>query len=248
MPQNAGMQTVAELGNLTIYANPPGKLAVLTRDKRAETGKLLIVDKATRGITVTWPVDLYRGCQLTGPSEDMALVGDFAYFSACGTRRTAVDFESNTEGGFFDFNRMSLKDGVIDLFALPRVFSNPRIVVTGTTVYLFPDNRSTAWKLDEVNGRVVANDGNHREPAHSQGRRRGAPAGCRGRGNGHVVAHSDRSIVYVDADPARSIEVGERARARTLESREAGARPHPLGHSRHRGRRAAGTEEAEPAE
>ena len=45
----SGMQTVAELGDLTIYANPAGRLGIITRDKRQESGQLLVVDKATYG-------------------------------------------------------------------------------------------------------------------------------------------------------------------------------------------------------
>lgn len=197
---DAGLQTVAELGDLTIYANPPDKIGIITRDKKAGTGKLLVVDKATRAVTTTWPVDLYPASQLLGPSEEMALVGDSAYFASVRYANNGVDFEANTEGGYFDFNRMSLADGAIDSFALPREFSNPRIAVIGTTVYLFPDNNSTAWKLDEANGRVVQSNENITNPHILKDAGAGPLQVAVGAATGTLSRMSDRSIVYVDAE------------------------------------------------
>lgn len=196
----AGLQTIAELGDLTIYANPPDRLGVITRDKKAGVGKLLVVDKATRAITTMWPVDLYPGSQLLGPSEEMALVGDSAFFTSVRYASDGVDFVPNAEGGYFDFNRMSLKDGAIDSFALPREFRNPRIVVSGTQVYLFPDNNAKPWKLDEPNGRVVMTNENITNPHILKDAGAGPLQVAVGAAPGTLSRMSDRSIVYVDAD------------------------------------------------
>jgi hypothetical protein len=195
----SGMQTVAELGDLTIYANAPDRIGIITRDKKAGTGQLLVVDKATRSVTSTWALDLYPGSQLLGPSEEMALVGDSAYFASVRYAENGVDFEPNAEGGYFDFNRMSLADGAIDSFALPREFTNPRIAVAGTTVYLFPDNSSPAWKLDEANGRVVKSDENITNPHILKDAGAGPLQVAVGASPGTLSRLPDRSIVYVDS-------------------------------------------------
>lgn len=194
-----GLQTVAELGDLVIYASPPDRIGIITRDKKAQTGKLLVVDKATRAVTGEWTLDLYPGSQLLGPSEEMALVGDAAYFASVRYASNGVDFEPNTEGGFFDFNRMSLADGAIDSFALPREFTNPRIVVVGATVYLFPNNSSPAWKLDEAHGRVVKANENITNPHILKDAGAGPLQVAVGAAPGTLSRLPDRSIVYVDA-------------------------------------------------
>jgi hypothetical protein len=194
-----GMQTVAELGDLTIYANPPDRIGIITRDKKAGTGQLLVIDKATRAVTSTWTMDLYPGSQILGPSEEMALVGNAAYFASVRYASNGVDFEPNAEGGYFDFNRMSLADGAIDSFALPREFTNPRIVVIGTTVYLFPNNSSKAWKLDEANGRVVKAQEDIVNPHILKDAGAGPLQVAVGAAPGTLSRLPDRSIVYVDA-------------------------------------------------
>ncbi len=194
-----GMQTVAELGDLTIYANPPDRIGIITRDKKAGTGQLLVVDKATRAVTSTWTLDLYPGSQILGPSEEMALVGNAAYFASVRYAPDGVDFEPNAAGGYFDFNRMSLADGAIDSFALPREFTNPRIVVIGTTVYLFPNNSSPAWKLDEANGRVVKAQEDIVNPHILKDAGAGPLQVAVGAAPGTLSRLPDRSIVYVDA-------------------------------------------------
>ncbi len=194
-----GMQTVAELGDLTIYANPPDRIGIITRDKKAGTGQLLVIDKATRAVTSTWTMDLYPGSQILGPSEEMALVGNAAYFASVRYASNSVDFEPNAEGGYFDFNRMSLADGAIDSFALSREFTNPRIVVIGTTVYLFPNNSSPAWKLDEANGRVVKAQEDIVNPHILKDAGAGPLQVAVGAAPGTLSRLPDRSIVYVDA-------------------------------------------------
>ncbi len=195
-----GMQTVAELGDLTIYANPPDRIGIITRDKKAGTGQLLVVDKATRAITKTWALDLYPGSQVRGPSEEMALVGGSAYFVSVRYASDGENFEPNAEGGYFDFNRMSLADGAIDSFALPREFTNPRVAVVGTAVYLFPNNSSPAWKLDEANGRVMRSDENIPNPHILKDAGAGPLQVAVGAAPGTLSRLSDQSIVYVDAN------------------------------------------------
>ena len=95
---------------------------------------------------------------------------------------------------------MSLKDGAIDSFALSRAFSNPRIVVAGTTVYLFPNNTSSAWKLDEANGRIVETTETITNPHILKDAGAGPLQVAVGAATGTLSRLPDRSIVYVDAE------------------------------------------------
>ena len=105
---------------------------------------------------------------------------------------------------------MSIKDGAIDSFALPREFTNPRIVVSGTSVYLFPDNSAKAWKLDEANGRVVQSSEAISNPHILKDAGAGPLQVAVGAAPGTLSRMSDRSIVYVDAAIRRDrVEVRE---------------------------------------
>lgn len=171
----AGIQQVATLGNSTVYDNTGDKIAIVTRDYATKSGKLLVVDKATRTTELTWPLYSVPSTQLLGPSEDLALVGESAYFVAVRVDFNGQPLEPNELGGSFDLNKVSLRTGDVAIVPLPREMTNPRATTVDGELILYSGGGSVTWTLDEAANTVQPVAGKPRAAVISRIHRDGMP-------------------------------------------------------------------------
>lgn len=145
-----GMQQIATLGQVTVYGSNAEKIGVLSRDNNTRAGTFLLVDKATRHVDASWPVYVFPASQLLGPSEDLVVTDEYAYFVSVRFDTEGLPMGPNTLGGGFDFNRLALRDGVLDMVPLPREVTNPRLTEIDGEPIVYSSTTGLVWSFDPV--------------------------------------------------------------------------------------------------
>lgn len=195
---DAGFKTVQRLGDLTVYANANGKLAVLSRDKLARKGNLLVIDKKTRKVEVNWPVDAYPVGLLDGPSEEMILSDGAAYFASVRYASDGMSIDRNILGGTFDLNRVSLADGTLKSFPIPEEVNYPKLVLANGVVMVRATTTAKVWAFDAARGELQEMSG--MPPSKGQVKSladSGTPANVRAY-SGSMLALPNKAKVFVD--------------------------------------------------
>jgi hypothetical protein len=195
---DAGFKTVQRLGDLTVYANANGKLAVLSRDKVAQKGSLLVIDKKTRKVEANWPVDAYPVSLLVGPSEEMILSDGAAYFASVRYASDGLSIDRNILGGTFDINRVSLADGTLESFPIPEEVNYPKLVLADGVVMVRTTTTAKVWAFDAARGELQEMSG--MPPSKGQVETladSGAPANVSAY-SGSVLTLPNQTKVFVD--------------------------------------------------
>jgi hypothetical protein len=144
---------VENLGDVTLYGFSPNRIVVLTHRKVRNTGELIVLDRRTNALETRLPVDSYPASQLSGMTEDVAVIADDVYFVSVRYSANLKTVERNSRGGYFDLNRLSLKDGKSETWPFPREMANPRLGAVNGRVMTFGDTRR--YTLDEAARSVV---------------------------------------------------------------------------------------------
>ena len=211
---SSGIERVEPLGDLTIYTDTPDKIALLTRDKAAARGKLVIVDKTTKKVASNCPVYEYPASQLSGPSDDLVLIGNIAYFASV---RYAVDGRSitpNSLGGTFDFTSVDSFSCRIESLGLPKDAHNPRVVAENGHVIIHAGYRGLAWTFQPGSKEVeewssppefTANVLNREVDAKIQLNNEHAASATLG----GVLQLPDSSTVYIDSESGAVMKVSK---------------------------------------
>lgn len=145
----SGLRSVLQLGDRTVYGTSKKKIGVVSRDTLSSSTTLFIVDKATRKLSASWPLDALPVSQLSGPSHDVVVNENFAYFVGMRSSNGGLSIEENQLGGAFELIRVSLESGAIERFALPSEISNPRIASVQGTPIVYDSIGADAWKFDQ---------------------------------------------------------------------------------------------------
>jgi hypothetical protein len=147
---DAGFQAIASLGNVTLYNNADNFIGLVTRDYITRAGKLLVVNKKTKTVEISWPVYTVPSSQLLGPSGDLLLLDEFAYFVSVRVDSEGQLLEPNPRGGLFDLTKISIKSGDVEMYPLPRELTSPRVSGLDGTLVVYSENDALMWTLDET--------------------------------------------------------------------------------------------------
>lgn len=198
----AGFHPIASLGHITIYDNAGPKIALLTRDNALRGGSLQIVDKRMRRVELTWPVYVFPASQLLGPSEDLLLLEEYAYFVSVRFDSTGQPIGPNSLGGYFDLTRVSLKIGDVESFPMPREITNPRLTGIGDRPIIYSSNGKYTWSFEEETHSVALIAGKYRANLAARQRDDGIPDPgdelTSGAIPGTLASLADGSRVFVD--------------------------------------------------
>ncbi len=135
------------LGNTPSYGQWGNAFAFLSGDSASAGYRLNLLDRASGKITRSLAVTGTPLMQLSGPSPDIALIDDAAFYV---TMRMvgAPGVEPNSLGGTFDFIRIELTSGTIKTLPLAADLSNPRVVSFNGSPLIYSWNGYTVYQLD----------------------------------------------------------------------------------------------------
>jgi hypothetical protein len=99
-------------------------------------------------VAARWPVAARPVSQLSGATEDVVLSKDSACFAVVRFAADGNSIARNELGGAFDLACVSLADGRLEAFSLPREMTNPRLVQADGVVYVMNGERGAVWSFD----------------------------------------------------------------------------------------------------
>jgi hypothetical protein len=143
-----GLRHVARVGDGVTYGETASALAVLSRRTYADPLLLQIFDKKTEKKIVEWPLPGFSVLWLSGPSRDVALTDEFAYYASIRYAKDLQSPEPNELGGNFDLYRVALADGKSDRYPLSPECANPRVVAFAGAPVVYSWNGSRVWVFD----------------------------------------------------------------------------------------------------
>jgi hypothetical protein len=146
--EGGGLRHVARVGNSVTYGETESALAVISRRTYSDPMLLQIFDKKTEKTTAEWPLPGFSVQQLSGPSRDVALTDQFAYYVSIRYGKDGQSLEPNELGGNFDFHRVALADGRSDRYPLSPQCANPRVVAFAGSPLVYSWNGSRVWVFD----------------------------------------------------------------------------------------------------
>lgn len=146
-----GIREIARVGQGATYGETEQAIAVISHRAPADPDVLQVIDKQSGKVTATWPVKGYPIRQLSGPSSDVVLTPEFAYFATVRYGKDGRSLDANELGGAFDFFRVSLVDGRLDRFPLGKDCVNPRVVDFAGTPLIYSWAGYAVWRFDAKN-------------------------------------------------------------------------------------------------
>jgi hypothetical protein len=142
-----GQRLIAKLGNVASFGKTHSRIALLSLDERKST-TLVIIDMGLKKVAARWPVAARPVSQLSGPTEDVVLSKDSACFAVVRFAADGNSIARNELGGAFDLACVSLADGHLEAFSLPRDMTNPRLAQADGVVYVMNGERGAVWSFD----------------------------------------------------------------------------------------------------
>ena len=149
-----GKKVILQLGDVQSFGKDRDRIALLSLDDR-KTTELLIFDKGFKKVVKRWPVAVRPVSQLAGITEDIVLRPDVAFFAVVRFAADQNSIQRNSLGGAFDLAGVSLSDGRLESWPLPRELTNPRVVQADGVVYVMNGERGAVWALDEASHTVA---------------------------------------------------------------------------------------------
>jgi hypothetical protein len=134
--------------HIALFANTERAIALLTCDDARQT-HLVVVDKQTRKTRPVWTGSEFPGTQLMGPSEDMVVRGEDAFFISVRYAPDGRTIDRNGLGGVFDLVRVSMRSKQTETFPLPKKHANPRLSHYHDDLILTETFTNLAWVFDE---------------------------------------------------------------------------------------------------
>jgi hypothetical protein len=126
------LRIVATPGRVGSYGLTDHGLEFLSYEPRLARHVLTIVDQFTGAVAAPVLINMDDSVipvrWMSGAIPDVALINHFAYFVSYTHRDGAGGPEHNPGGGYFDLDRVSLADGQVEQFPLPKDCVNPRLV------------------------------------------------------------------------------------------------------------------------
>jgi hypothetical protein len=146
--QGGGLRHVARVGHSVTYGETETALAVISRRTFADPMLLQIFDKKTEKAIVQWPLLGFSVRLLSGPSREVALTDEFAYYASIRYAADGRSPEPNELGGNFDLYRVALADGKSERYPLSPECANPRVVAFADSTVVYSWNGSRVWVFD----------------------------------------------------------------------------------------------------
>jgi hypothetical protein len=160
-----GKKVILQLGNVVSFGRDRNRLALLSLDDR-KSAELVIFDQDYKKVLKRWPVAARPVSQLAGATEDIVLRPEVAFFAVVRFAADQNSLHRNELGGAFDLASVTLSDGKLETWPLPRELSNPRLVQSGGVVYVMNGERGAVWSLDETHHAVTLVDATHVAQLH----------------------------------------------------------------------------------
>jgi hypothetical protein len=143
-----GKKVILQLGDVVSFGRDHGRIALLSLDDRKST-ELLIFEKGYKKVVKRWPVAARPVSQLAGATEDIVLRPEIAFFAIVRFAADQNSIRRNDLGGAFDLASVTLSDGRLDTWPLPKELTNPRLVQADGVVYVMNGERGAVWSFDE---------------------------------------------------------------------------------------------------
>jgi hypothetical protein len=148
---SVGKKAILQLGDVLSFGKDRDRIALLSLDDR-KSAELLVFDKGFKKVVKRWPLAARPVSQLAGTTEDIVLRPDVAYFVVVRFAADQNSIQRNELGGAFDLARVTLDDGQLQTWPLPKEMSNPRMAQAGGVVYVMNGERGAVWSFEEGAG------------------------------------------------------------------------------------------------
>jgi hypothetical protein len=140
-------EKVLDVSGQTIYGVSDNAIAVVSYKKALQTYVMDVVDRQS-GFVSSWPVAVNPVADVSGPFQNVVLTREFAYFPSVRRGQEGI----NALGSRFELNELSLADGKMRTFALPRNCLAPRVVLNGKTLVVYSWNGLGVWTFNSARG------------------------------------------------------------------------------------------------
>lgn len=143
------LEDVINIGHVAAYGESPQVIAFIHHDPGTSDFRLDVLDKATRRVTVTHPLEARLAVRSFGTVvQDLVVTSRYVYFAAI-RLNSAHQVALNNLGGRLDLNQMDLVDGSLRTFPLPPSCHTARLVDYDGVPLVYAWNGYEVWKLDE---------------------------------------------------------------------------------------------------
>ena len=146
----AGIHNVLDVGEQVTYGQSEQVLGILSNKPAYGEWVLYLIDKSSQRVLSSQVVTGHPVIQLSGPSPDLVLTSQFAYFVTVRYTADNTSLEQNAAGGSFDFNQLSLADGSLRTFPLPKECVNPRVVTFGDAPVVYAWEGYGVWRFNST--------------------------------------------------------------------------------------------------
>jgi len=149
-----GLKLLATAGDRTFYGTSGSRIGVVSRVLGTARAHLMIVDVTKHEVSADWPIMTYPAAQLSGPTRDLVLQGDFAYFVSMPAESGRIGAATGSEAASYVLNKVSLVNGMTQELPIPTRCGDPRLL-TGTDAPTFYCSNSLGlWKLDSATSTI----------------------------------------------------------------------------------------------
>jgi hypothetical protein len=159
VPVGSALHTIATPGRVVSYGQSGRVLGFLSYESPLARHVLSIVDKPTQQVMATVLINMDENVHpvqwMSGAILNLALTNRFAYFVSYTHSEGDRGPDRNRSGGIFDFNRLTLADGKLEQFPLPKECVNPRVVDFEGIPLLYAWEGFGVWKFDAAKHSLV---------------------------------------------------------------------------------------------
>jgi len=149
------LEDVLNVGSLAAYGESAQALAFIHYDPATRAYQLDVLDKASRRVLVTHPLEIRLQAHPAGIVEDLVVSSRYVYFVAIRIN-SARQVALNNLGGRLDLNQINLADGSVRTFPLPPACHTARLVNYDGVPLVYAWNGYEVLKLDEDRMSLVA--------------------------------------------------------------------------------------------
>jgi hypothetical protein len=142
------LEDVLNLGKVAAYGQSREALAVIYADPATRAFRLDVLEKASRRVILSHPIEARLQAHLAGVMEDLVLSSRYVYFASIRTN-SAHQVTLNSLGGRLDLNQIRLADGAVKSFPLPPSCHTAHLVDYDGVPLVYGWNGYGVWKLDE---------------------------------------------------------------------------------------------------
>jgi hypothetical protein len=154
---SVGKKVILQLGDVVSFGKDRDRIGLLSLDDR-KSAELLVIDKGFKRVVKHWPVAARPVSQLAGATEDIVMRPDAVYFAVVRFAADGNSLNRNSLGGAFDLASVTLGDGQLRTWPLPKELANPRLVQADGVVYVMNGERGAVWAFDEGTNQLTPVD------------------------------------------------------------------------------------------